>query len=217
MVNLGDIVRRWRQDHGLSQPQLARQLGVTQQAVQQLEAGGTKQPRYLLRLARLMEVDPGALIEGEVVAAPPTPEVAPNAAGPVAAPLGQRDLPVYASAQAGPDGMRVQYEPIEWIERPAPLAGVPGAFAMYVVNDSMEPRYRQGDLLLIHPQRPVRRGQDVLLIQAAADNEHDAFIKELVALDARRVVLRQLNPEKTFEVPRERVSGLHLVVGVYYG
>lgn len=227
MTELGEIVRRWRQEAGLSQPQLARELGVTQQALQQLESGETRQPRYLMKLARRMQADPEALAEGRLVpAAPPAAEtaaaalaagaLAPNAAGGHPAPLGARDLPVFASAQAGPDGMTVSYEPIEWIERPAPLAGVPGAFAMYVVNDSMEPRYRQGDLLLVHPQRPVRRGRDVLVIKASEGAEHEALIKELVALDAERVVLHQLNPELTFELPRRSVKGLHLVVGVYY-
>ncbi|MFC6216602.1 S24 family peptidase, partial [Fodinicurvata halophila] len=146
-------------------------------------------------------------------------------------PLGARDLPVYASAQGGADGMIVAYDPIEWIERPAPLGGVPDAFAMYVVNDSMEPRYRQGDLLLIHPQRPVRRGKDVLVISReiagepeAVDafplddtgGEHTAWIKELVRLEADQVVLRQLNPAGEFTLPRAHVAGLHLVVGVYY-
>ena len=35
--------------------------------------------------------------------------------------LGRRDLSVFASAQAGPEGMVLTYDPIEWIERPAPL------------------------------------------------------------------------------------------------
>ena len=255
MTSLGDIVRRWRQTASLSQPQLARKLGVTQQAIQQLEAGETKQPRYLLKLAREMQADPDALADGRfqperTVAAqpeaagltfssPPRPSAlrgaagggfaesdgsqpsAPsprsNVAGLRSAAFGDRDLPVFASAQAGPDGMQVSYEPIEWIERPSPLAGVPNAFAMYVVNDSMEPRYRQGDLLLIHPQRPIRRGQDVLVIKRAAGDQHDALVKELVGLDAQRVKLRQLNPDRVFALDRRDVSGLHLVVGVYYG
>lgn len=249
---LGETVRRWRQAASLSQPQLAARLGVTQQALAQLEAGQTRAPRYLLRLAQVMGMEPGALAAGQVPpglmpegthdplqppSTRPTPQQpAPNVAGPPRpAPLGARDLPVFASAQAGPDGMMVSYDPIEWIERPAPLAGVPDAFAMYVVNDSMEPRYRQGDLLLIHPQRPVRPGKDVLVISRdnlpaeadaalspdealslQADDEHSAWIKQLVRMEPGQVVLRQLNPARDFALPRHRVAGLHLVVGVYY-
>lgn len=236
---LGEIVRRWRRAAGLSQPQLAARLGVTQQALAQLEAGQTRAPRYLLQLAQVMDMEPGALAAGQLppglasegrhdpipVQFPPahqTPaQPSPNVAGPPRpAPLGARDLPVFASAQGGADGMIVAYDPIEWIERPAPLGGVPDAFAMYVVNDSMEPRYRQGDLLLIHPQRPVRRGKDVLVISRddmdGAGGEHSAWIKELVRLEAEQVVLRQLNPASEFTLPRARVAGLHLVVGVYY-
>ena len=71
---------------------------------------------------------------------------------------------------------------------------------MYVVNDSMEPRYRQGDLLLIHPQRPVRRGADVLLVMLSDIDDHEAYIKELVSVTVDSVTLRQLNPDKTFSV-----------------
>lgn len=230
-MTLASLVRQWRQEHRFSQPQLAKLVGVSQQAIQQLEAGETKTPRYLVRLAREMGVDPEALLDGRLVppggsraaavpangpaAAPATP--GPNAASAMPASFGARDLPVYASAQGGPEGMMVSYEPIEWIERPAPLAGVPSAFAMYVVNDSMEPRYRQGDLLLVHPQRPVKRGQDVLVIRASDESQHAAYVKELVGLDDAQVRLRQLNPPKDFELARDQVVGLHLVVGVWYG
>lgn len=228
-MSLAAIVRHWRQERHLSQPQLAKLVGVSQQAIQQLEAGETRAPRYLVRLAREMSVDPEALLDGRlqpVEVRRPAPAAGgsllgqpplPNAGAVGPASFGARDLPVYASAQGGPDGMLVSYEPIEWIERPAPLGGVPSAFAMYVVNDSMEPRYHQGDLLLVHPQRPVKRGQDVLVIRASDESQHSAYIKQLVALDESRVRLRQLNPPQEFELERALVVGLHLVVGVYYG
>jgi len=215
MEKLGQTVRRWRRSAGLSQPQLAARLGVSQQALQQLETGSIRRPRYLLRLAEVMGAEPHALAEGRY-----QPLAAEGAtSGPAAAPpvLGRRDLPVYTSAQAGPEGMVLIYDPIEWIERPAPLATVRDAFAMYVVNDSMEPRYRQGDLLLIHPQRPVRPGRDVLVIFAANDEEPRAWVKELVGFEEGRVRLRQLNPEETLALERSRIRDLHLVVGVYYG
>ncbi|MBB3065582.1 XRE family transcriptional regulator [Limibacillus halophilus] len=236
MTKLAEIVRQRRREIGLSQPQLARRVGVSAQAVQQMEAGEVRRPRYLVELANALGLEPVALHEGRRVVMGPgtdsdTPLMSPhrgesgrsseaprgNAAFPQAMGGGGRDLPVYASAQGGPDGMMVSYDPIEWIERPAPLAGVPSAFAMYVVNDSMEPRYRQGDLLLIHPQRPVRRGADVLLVMLSDIDDHEAYIKELVSVTVDNVTLRQLNPDKTFSVPRDRVAGLHLVVGAYYG
>jgi len=214
MERLGQTVRRWRRSAGLTQPQLAARLGVSQQAVQQLEAGAIRTPRYLLRLAEVMGADAKALAEGRYQ---PAGEQAPAAAPAEGPPLlGRRDLPVYASAQAGPEGMVLTYDPIEWIERPAPLSTVRDAFAMYVVNDSMEPRYRQGDLLLIHPQRPVRPGRDVLVVFTAEDGEERAWVKELVSIKGDRLRLRQLNPEQDLEISRSRIRNLHLVVGVYF-
>jgi len=132
--------------------------------------------------------------------------------------LGRKDLPVYASAQGGADGeILIGYEPIEWRERPSILEGVSDAYAMYVVNDSMEPRYRQGDLLLIHPRRPVRQGCDVLLVKVNTNSEHHAMIKQLVRRTSEEVVLRQLNPPHEFVIPASEVKDVHLVMGAYWG
>lgn len=54
---------------------------------------------------------------------------------------GPRDLPVFGSFQGGFDGSEINYEnPVDVIERPAELVGVRNACAVYIVNDSMEPR-----------------------------------------------------------------------------
>lgn len=131
--------------------------------------------------------------------------------------VGERDLPIYASAQGGATGMRIILDDVvEWVKRPAPLFNVPGGFGMYVVGDSMEPAYRQGDMILVHPSKPPATGDDVLVVLGAeATPDHDAMIKQLVRADDRRVRLRQWNPREEFDVERDRVRGVYLVVGKY--
>lgn len=130
--------------------------------------------------------------------------------------VGERDLPIFASAQGGNDGMMLTVgEVVETVRRPAPLAGVKGAFGMYVIGDSMSPAYEQGDLILINPAKPPRGGDDVLVIKVGDDNTHTALVKRLVKMDDGIVRLKQFNPAKEFDVPRDQVQGLHLIVGRY--
>jgi phage repressor protein C with HTH and peptisase S24 domain/DNA-binding Xre family transcriptional regulator len=127
------------------------------------------------------------------------------------------DLPVYASAQAGPTGMALCYEPIEWVKTPAPLLNVKGGFGVYVVNDSMEPKYRQGDMILVHPGKQPRRGDYVLVVLVNGLGEHAAMIKRLVAIDHISVRLEQLNPKEPIDLDRAKVQAVFKVVGSYEG
>lgn len=204
-------IRELREAVGLSQSGLARRVGVTPQAIQQLEDGKVRDPRYIVALAEVLGVPPAALGRDRA------PGPAGNSHRIRHEPLGRKDLPVYASAQGGPDGSMVfSYDPIEWRERPSILENVPDAFAMYVVNDSMEPRYRQGDLLLVHPRRPVRPGNDVLCVRVSENREHLAMIKQLVRMNAKEIVLLQFNPKKEIVVSRRDLASLHRVLGAYW-
>lgn len=132
---------------------------------------------------------------------------------------GARDLPVYGSAQGGPDGMTIDYEPIEWMRRPQALEGVVDAFAFYVVGDSMDPRFRHGERLLVHPRRPPRPGEDVLLILRGGEQdggEVNAMVKTLVAARGNVVRVAQFNPAKEFDIPASDIAQMRLIVGSFF-
>lgn len=126
------------------------------------------------------------------------------------------DLPIYASAQGGSTGMLIDFEsPIDWVKRPEPLFNVKKGFGMYVVGDSMEPAYRQGDMILVHPHKPANKGDDVLIVKTNGDGRQEALVKQLVSMDDRAVRVKQWNPAKSFTVPRGEVSGIYVIVGKY--
>lgn len=130
--------------------------------------------------------------------------------------VGDRDFPIYTSAQGGATGMVVSYEPIEWVRRPEPLFNVKGGFGMYVVGDSMDPVFVQGDTLLVHPVKPPQRGDDVLVVLRDGDDaSHAAMVKRLVGYDRDKVRLRQFNPPEEFDVEREKIQSMQLIVGSY--
>ena len=100
--------------------------------------------------------------------------------------------------------------PIGYTPRPANLAGVRGAYAIYMVGDSMEPRYRQGWLLHVNPFKPPTHERDVVVFKTG----QAVLIKQFVRWDSDALVLYQLNPPKELRVPRDEVIECHLVVGV---
>ena len=100
--------------------------------------------------------------------------------------------------------------PIGYTPRPANLVGVRGAYAIYMVGDSMEPRYEQGWLLHVNPLKPPTRGRDVVVHKA----DQVVLIKQFVRWDSDALVLRQLNPPEELCIPRDAIVECHLVVGV---
>ena len=227
-------IRAWREARGLTQQQLADAVGRDKSVISKLERGlsGLTDP-VLRSIAVALGIHPGALYT-------PPPEgtgpVGPDVAGQVgsillpgrgdAAPAGplwgqpalvgdRPDLPVYASAEGGSTGMTVDFNPIDWVKRPEPLFNVKAGFAMYVVGDSMEPAYRQGDMILVHPHRPANQGDDVLVVKADGNGRHDALIKQLVSVNDDGLRVRQWNPARDFVIPRREVFAVYVVVGRY--
>jgi hypothetical protein len=124
---------------------------------------------------------------------------------------GNEPIPIRSAARGGRDQeMFLADGPIGYTPRPANLNGVRGAYAIYMIGDSMEPRYEQGWLLHVNPFKPPTRGRDVVVYKKG-----DAvLIKQFVRWDGDALVLRQLNPGEELRVPREEVMECHLVVGV---
>ena len=71
-----------------------------------------------------------------------------------------RDLPVFGTARAGhPESLIIPEElsaPVDWIDRPPQLNGIEEAFAIYIVGESMQPRFEPGKSRgFTHIARPV--------------------------------------------------------------
>ncbi|HZU89547.1 MAG TPA: S24 family peptidase [Stellaceae bacterium] len=119
-------------------------------------------------------------------------------------------IPIRSAGRGGADQqMFLADGPIGYTPRPANLAGVRAAYAIYMVGDSMEPRYEAGWLLHVNPFKPPVKGRDVVVYK-----EGDAvLIKQFVGWEGNTLVLRQLNPPDTLRIPRDEVRECHLVVG----
>ena len=120
-------------------------------------------------------------------------------------------IPVRSAARGGSEQeMFLADGPIGYTPRPANLAGVRAAYAIYMVGDSMEPRYQPGWLLHVNPFKPPTRGRDVVVYKTG----NAVLIKQFVRWDNDTLILRQLNPPGELRVLRGDITECHLVVGV---
>jgi SOS-response transcriptional repressor LexA len=125
------------------------------------------------------------------------------------------DLPVYASAEGGGGAIIITNEPIDFVRRPEPLLSVRDGYGCYVIGDSMSPAYEQGDLLLIHPGRPVRAGDDCVFVRDPGDGSLHALVKRLLRITPEKWRVRQFNPAKDFDLDRSQWQKSQLIVGKY--
>ncbi|GAA0588973.1 S24 family peptidase [Paenochrobactrum glaciei] len=141
-----------------------------------------------------------------------TPEIVPGKGL-----VGGRDFPIYAAAMGGNGHTIITFDAIEWVRRPAILENVKDAYGIYIVGDSMEPAYEQGDMALVHPHLPPTRGTDVILYHVPPTYEAECIIKRLVGFNDTEWKLRQYNPPLDFAEYRDDYPYCHRVVGKYNG
>lgn len=88
-------------------------------------------------------------------------------------------------------------------------ANVRDPFALEVVDVSMSPRYEPGEIIYVAPNRRPQPGQDCVIVTS----DHQGLLKRFVRYGADTITLRQLNPEREFEIARKDVTQYLVVVG----
>lgn len=203
---------------------LSREIGMNQTYVQQYLTKGS--PKWLpeiqrAKLARLLDIDEQALRPPEFGEFPQGRAIQNSplyrAMSPSLAYSGPDMVPVKGTGAGGSDGKNEwNGETVDNVARPQSLVGVPNAYAVYVHGDSMEPRYKHGELVFMHPGRPPSRGCYVLVQLGEPDEPSGpttrAFIKEYVRQTPSKLVLAQLNPPKTLEIDMAHVKAIHRIV-----
>ncbi|RKQ70151.1 LexA family transcriptional regulator [Oceanibaculum indicum] len=107
-------------------------------------------------------------------------------------------LPVYGQAAGGDNGaFLLNGETVDRVRCPPALLNVQGAFAVYVMGDSMSPRYEPGELVFVHPTRPPSPGDDVIVEMIGDHGEPGpSYLKRLVRRTSDRVRVKQFNPPR---------------------
>lgn len=222
----------------ISQTDLAARVDMSQPSISDLFAGQTASPRKWREIARALQIDEAemlALMKDAISESGKTQRVPravstlpqrrpdesqdhePNAIvdpAQVSTLSGRppRMLPVLGEAVGGDDG---QYtfngQALDYVACPPSLANVPNAYAVWIDGDSMYPRYKSGELVYVHPGKPARRGDDVI-VQVRPRHEDmppRGFVKELVGFIGDKLILKQHNPDIRIEFARDDVISIH--------
>ncbi len=123
-----------------------------------------------------------------------------------------RQIPLLGLAQAGGDGYFDDAGfPVggSWDEVSLPEIGDPNAYALEIAGDSMEPVFRDGDMVVVSPMAPIRRGDRVVARTWAGE----VMAKQLARRSAKRVELKSLNPahrDRSFDLTE--IAWLHRII-----
>ncbi len=123
-----------------------------------------------------------------------------------------RRIPLIGLAQAGSDGYFDDGGyPIGggWDEVSLPDVADPNSYALEISGDSMEPVFRDGDIVIVSPAAPIRRNDRVILRAVTGE----VMAKQLSRRSAQRIELRSLNPahpDRSFELGE--VAWVHRIV-----
>lgn len=241
MTKLTEKLHKQSKAVGVTQAMIARELNITQQAVNNLFNGRAASSMYWREIAGMLQIPEDEMRELMIDAGrdpeknTKLPTASPHRATD-SAPAFLEDEPVLANAKVldlipvtrpgkmipvlgevvgGDDGEYIFNGQVQdYVACPPSLVNVPNAYSVYVDGESMAPRYRPGEVVYVHPGRPPRRGDDVIVQIHGKDDSQPprGFIKEFVGWAGEKLVLQQYNPQKRIEFSRQAVVSIHPIV-----
>ena len=179
----GERIKGRRGEIGLTQEQLADAVGVTYQAVQQWESGKSNpKGKRLEALAAALSCSKVWIEFGSDEAEKPSNVVE----GPSI--KGRYPLISWVAAGAWCDISEIH--PADAVLYPCPVSCSDRTFVLRVQGISMEPLFRDGDLIFIDPAADVRHGSYVV---ARLDDHNEATFKKLI-IEGGQKYLKPINP-----------------------
>lgn len=180
-MTLGKNIRYLRRKKDWSQDILAEKLGYkSYTTIQKWEMGTSEPPlKKLKQIADIFCVDMNDLANVDMSA--------PSSKA-VSVPKAIR-IPVLGRVQAGIP-IDAQEEILDWEEITPQLALSGDYFALQVRGDSMEPKFSEGDVVIVRQQSDAESGDIVIAIV----NGNDATIKKLMKYENGGIALVASNP-----------------------
>jgi phage repressor protein C with HTH and peptisase S24 domain len=123
-----------------------------------------------------------------------------------------RSVPLIGFAQAGTGGFFDDAGfPVGkgWDEVAFPGVNDDNAYALEISGDSMLPTYRDGDVIVVSPAAPVRRGDRVVVKTRSGE----VMVKELKRQTTKQVELKSFNPDHADRtMARDEVAWMQRIV-----
>lgn len=130
--------------------------------------------------------------------------------------LGERDLPIYGTAQGGKGAVVLTNEPVDWEYRPASLLKVKSGYGVIVSGDSMSPEHKAGSIALVNPTLHPQAGDTCVFRATAEDGTMTVCIKILERQTADLYYVRQREPKKSFTLKKSEWQECHVTVANHF-
>lgn len=162
---VGDRIRAARDEKGWSQYELATKASLNKETVNRMELGGNTSMESLVAVAAALGLNPSDLLRKS---SDQVGDELEELSYDITTGYKRDDIPVIAEGDATPepellwddDGLRPEVE--DRISRPFDVKD-PRAIAVRVRGDSMMPRYRAGDEVIVSPNSDVNDGDEVFI------------------------------------------------------
>lgn len=219
MSSLGDRIRHYRLGLGLTLEVLSDRSGVEVGTINALEKRGSTRSKYAKQIAEGLGLTLDQLLDEstdylEILRrrARGEPSVSSNAT-PVGAVAPGSRIPVVGTAQLGDNGHFVEMDfPVGhgdgYIDLPS---RDPGAYAVRCRGDSMAPRIKHGEYVVVEPATEVRPGDEVLV--KSADGR--VMVKQFLYRRDGRVHLVSVNDAyPPIAIDEKDIEAMHYVAAI---
>lgn len=217
MNTFGKFVGEAIDKQGKSYGAVAVALGVSPAAIGKIVRGETQYPHIWRQLVDHLGLDP--VVAEKLLPPPPKAgrkgrqkegQVIQHFAGRFTSP---NMIPILGHAAAGdPDRLVMIDEPSGMTPAIPAQSDAEGAYALYVYGASMVPRYYPGELVYVHPRKPLT--PDCFCVaQIGRGQPEGAFIKQFKSWNDGKLSLHQFNPNKSLEFDSTEVFDVHRIVG----
>jgi len=210
-------IKKFRKQANLTLEELAKRANTTRSQVHKLERGERRLTvDWMMRLSQAMGCTPQDLLPADESAnenneASVMPSRAHKASNDDHI-SGATQLSIPVRGTVGtmmPEANTFSDSAKEYIPCPAFLQGVPGAFAVYMGDHSMQPKFKAGDLLYVKPSAPLTEGC-AALVTLKSGQVYPALLE---AQSSNAVQLKTLTPENMETVMQAEIECLERIVG----
>lgn len=211
-ADIATLVRNARVARNLSQPQLARLVGTSQQTIDKIESRKVQHSSFMPAIAQELGIPLAKVLRlghtnGTVATIPGHNLV-----------MGDRDLPVYAATHNGVGGVQaLSSEPVDSVIRPEPLARVRDGYGFIVIDDNMSPEFEVGDIALVNPHVPARAGKTCVFRKTAEDGVVLFRLYRLQKVTDRDWIVSEWSDKGTHSLRRSEWPVAHVTVGNFKG
>ncbi len=212
-----DRIRRRIEELGLNPSSASQKAGLSKDALRKLLSNPDQMPtgKTLTGLAKALEVSEQWILTGGETVVPFRREVRVASSEMPLRHQMANDVPVLGTAAGSHlrGAFQISSDPIDYVRRPPSLINARNIYSLYVEGSSMEPQYNPGDLIYVHPDRPPRPGDAVVVqCQLTSEGQMEATLGIYLRRTGEVLIIKKHNPQAEIEIARTIIVSMHKVL-----